>query len=422
MGLGRKEKWRKGDTPESVEKDPDEFPWGKDWPPSKGAGNYSDENRKAKAPSSNAKYIDGYDDGFPTTAPVMSFAPNEFGLYDLGGNGWEWVEDWWNEAKTERVLRGGSWGRGEEDTLRSSYRLFGTPSRGSGGFGFRVVVEAGISKPAQAPPASTPVQAPQARTAATSHPAQATKDKPFENSLGMRFVPVKGTDVLFCIHETRWKDYAEYAEANPGIATNWRNQTHSGFKLTERPEDHPVINVSWEEATAFCKWLTEKEKRMYRLPTDQEWSIAVGLGRKEKWKPDDTPESVTKDREEFPWGTDWPPPKSAGNYSDQSRKEKAPLPNMPSSYYLDSDDGFPTTAPVMSFKPNQSGLFDLGGNVSEWVGDWWNAAKTEHVLRSSSWYHSSTETTLSSFRSPKGADYRTANNGFRVVLEISGKP
>jgi formylglycine-generating enzyme required for sulfatase activity len=245
-------------------------------------------------------------------------------------------------------------------------------------------------------------------------PATATKEKPFVNSLGMRFVPVEGTDVLFCVHETRWKDYTEYARANPDIDSKWEDQTLDGFRLVDRSEDHPVVNVSWEDAVTFCKWLSEKENKAYRLPTDREWSAAVGLGRKEKWRRDDTPESVDKDQNEFPWGTDWPPPKGAGNYSDESRKAKAPNPN---AQYLDGyDDGFPTTAPVMSFKPNEFGLYDLGGNVWEWVDDWWSEAKTQRVLRGGSWAFQFRPRLLSSHRNSSVPDFQDRHQGFRVVL------
>ena len=75
--------------------------------------------------------------------------------------------------------------------------------------------------------------------------------KPFTNTLGMKFVPVPGTDVQFCIWETRVKDYAEYA----GVDGSWKN-FGPGFK---QEDTHPVVNVSWEDANAFCEWLTKKE-------------------------------------------------------------------------------------------------------------------------------------------------------------------
>lgn len=108
-----------------------------------GAGNYSDRSRNSMVPNANALYLNDYDDGFPTTAPVMRFAPNEFGLHDLGGNMWEWCEDWWSEAQTDHVLRGGSWSDHEKPRLLSSARQLTHPFN-AGHLrtrGFRLVLE-----------------------------------------------------------------------------------------------------------------------------------------------------------------------------------------------------------------------------------------------------------------------------------------
>jgi formylglycine-generating enzyme required for sulfatase activity len=188
---------------------------------------------------------------------------------------------------------------------------------------------------------------------------KASKDQPFVNSLGMKFVPVPDTEVLFCIHETRWRDYATYDVGNSGVEGSWREQTIDGISVVDRAEDHPVMRVSWEDAKAFCAWLSRKDGRTYRLPTDEEWSTAVGLGRKEIRSPNDTPESLHgKVEGEYPWGTRWPPSARDGNYSDLSRKARDPKTRYVEGY----NDGYPTTAPVMSFKPNQYGLYDMGGD------------------------------------------------------------
>lgn len=244
-------------------------------------------------------------------------------------------------------------------------------------------------------------------------PDLATPDHPFVNSLGMRFVPVPGSQALFCIHEIRWKDYAAYANAVPGPARAWQSQTLGGFQLRDRPEDHPVANVSWSDAVAFCAWLACKEGRAYRLPTDHEWSTAVGIGNQEN--PTASPESKhLKINGEFPWGPVWPPPAGAGNYSDQSRKAWAPSSHPSKDYIENYDDGFPTTAPVMSFAPNRLGIYDLGGDVWEWVQDALSEGKTLHVLRGGSYnFHAK----LSSCRFSREPDHRSPDAGFRVVLD-----
>src|SRR5205823_2047429 len=115
----------------------------------------------------------------------------------------------------------------------------------------------------------------------------ATKAAPFVNSLGMKFVPVPGTPVLFCIWETRVRDYAEFAKANSPNDT-WQKKMLHDIPISREPND-PVVAVNVEDSRAFCQWLTTKESAAgmlprgahYRLPTDLEWSAAVGLGEEE---------------------------------------------------------------------------------------------------------------------------------------------
>ena len=112
----------------------DLYPWGKEWPPPVGAGNYY---KRLKV------------DNFEYTSPVGSFAANKYGLHDMGGNVWEWCEDEWtpNSAPgviiTTRVLRGASWDFNDPDFLLSSRRWHhGTPGhRGRSDIGFRCVLE-----------------------------------------------------------------------------------------------------------------------------------------------------------------------------------------------------------------------------------------------------------------------------------------
>ena len=111
---------------------------------------------------------------------------------------------------------------------------------------------------------------------------EATKDHPYVNSLGMKFVPVPGTHVLFSIWETRVGDFAAFVketayDATQGmysLGTNrWKMVGDTwnlpGFPQTDR---HAVCGVSWMDANEFCVWLSKKEGRTYRLPSDVEWS------------------------------------------------------------------------------------------------------------------------------------------------------
>ncbi|HBJ86312.1 MAG TPA: hypothetical protein DDZ88_21145, partial [Verrucomicrobiales bacterium] len=409
VGIGRDEKWKPDTTPETVPKITTEFPWGGKWPPSKGAGNYSDATYREKW--TTAPSIDGYTDGFATTAPVMSFKPSPLGIFDLGGNAWEWVADSWNAAASERVLRGGSWFDCQDQArLASSHRNRKVPTTRGYDIGFRIVLDtrapASTSGAATKPGTPTPAPAPAPATPAKSD---------FTNSLGMQFVRVTGIKTLFCIHETRYKDYAAYAAAVPTVNPRWKNQTLKNVAPKGPTDDHPVVIVSWEDAQAFCAWLSQKEGKRYRLPTDEEWSYAAGIGRDEKRKKDDTPATVLRVKE-YPWGSNWPPSKGCENYGDESYNAAISVPKYLTGY----DDGYPTTAPVMSFKPNRYGLYDMGGNVAEWCEDWLNNTQTSRVLRGSSWKGGANDfELLSSARGQAGITVREDQFGFRIVLETT---
>ena len=81
------------------------FPWGLDFPPKEKVGNYADAAFHGTFPKDS--WMEGYTDGFATTAPVGSFAANDYGIYDLGGNMWEWCEDWFDGQQMDRIIRGG---------------------------------------------------------------------------------------------------------------------------------------------------------------------------------------------------------------------------------------------------------------------------------------------------------------------------
>jgi formylglycine-generating enzyme required for sulfatase activity len=106
------------------------YPWGTQWPPPKGAGNYSP-----------GLQVDDYD----YTSPVGSFAANRYGLYDLGGNVWEWCEGFYDGKSGARVLRGASWRVDIPDYLLSSFRNGGTPVGRRDNVGFRVLLAGGVS-------------------------------------------------------------------------------------------------------------------------------------------------------------------------------------------------------------------------------------------------------------------------------------
>jgi len=179
-----------------------------------------------------------------------------------------------------------------------------------------------------------------------------------------------------------------------------------------------VAGVSWDEANAFCQWLTEKEiaegklpKGMkYRLPKDEEWSRAVGLASEVGATPK---ERDGKNQVDFPWGTEYPPPKGkAGNYADTAFHEKFPTDNWVAGY----TDGFVVTSPVGSFPANKYGLYDMSGNVWQWCEDLYEPGNAERALRGASWHDFNRSRLLSSNR-VRGIDHRNSTWGFRCVLD-----
>jgi len=222
--------------------------------------------------------------------------------------------------------------------------------------------------------------------------------QPFTNSLGMKFVPVG--DIRISIWETRVQDYDLFVQATG------RRYEPTDF---QQAPNHPIVKVNWFDAVAFCKWLTDKEhddnliedRQSYRLPTDREWSVAVGLQN----EPGGTPQARDgKIKDQFPWGKQWPPPSSAGNYGS-SRRHGA-------------------TAAVGSFKPNAFGLYDLGGNVWEWCADTYKGGTTPTgrdwgVLRGGSWATMNRLEMQSSYRNVVDRNERDVIYGFRCVLAPS---
>ena len=119
---------------------------------------------------------------------------------------------------------------------------------------------------------------------------------------------------------------------------SWRNV---GFKQTD---EHPVVTVSWNDAAAFCKWLSRKEGHTYRLPTEAEWEYACRAGTTTRYHTGDDPATFTKAR--FP---DWPEPTRKASECDVF------------------------TFPVGTIKPNAFGLYDTHGNAWQWCADWYGA-------------------------------------------------
>ena len=173
--------------------------------------------------------------------------------------------------------------------------------------------------------------------------------------------------------------------------------------------------VNRSEAEQFCRWLTDRERAQgllepdqeYRLPSDDEWSMAAYLSR----ELGDTPaERSLRIEGIYPWGFIWPPPAKSGNFLDKSA-DKTGKQSVPKY-----DDGFAGPAPVGSFRADGRGLHDLSGNLWEWVSDSWNRMPDQGVLRGGAYTTSERQELLASFRRHAAAAERYPDAGFRLLL------
>ncbi len=270
--------------------------------------------------------------------------------------------------------------------------------------------DAPASKPA--PPNANPVQLTRAKP---------DKENPFINSLGMKFVTVPGTHVLFSIWETRVRDYAGFAKIQK-LNDKWKNQMEHDLPVS-RGDDDPIMWVSWLRAITYCDWLTQTETAAgilpkgakYRLPTDLEWSAAVGLVNEQGSSPK---ERSGRNTTHYPWGSSFPPNDEVGNYRDSTFQKM--VPEEPGTAIPSYTDGYAVTSPVGSFPPNEFGIHDLGGNVEEWCADRMAADDTRLILRGGTYITSDPQNMLSSYRAPFIGDDRFWRwMGFRCVLDLS---
>ena len=200
---------------------------------------------------------------------------------------------------------------------------------------------------------------------------------------------------------TRELTNAQYRQFRP--AHDSSTYEREGQRRSLNGDCQPAVVLSWDDAQAFCAWLTRLDSerragRCYRLPTEAEWEYAARAGR--GWR--------------YPWGNHWPTQPDEANLLEEH-----------------TADGHAVAAPVGSYRPNPFGLYDMAGNVWEWCADWYAKLPTKHrtdptgpgrglgrVVKGASWDHHSQikhRCAGRDYLSPQGRWYDV---GLRVVCEV----
>ncbi len=138
-----------------------------------------------------------------------------------------------------------------------------------------------------------------------------------------------------------WSFIISNGESKKGDGVNWRHGV-SGSVRPQSEENHPVLYVSWYDAVAYCKWLSTKTGKQFRLPTEAEWEYACRAGSK-----------------------------TAFNFGENLTTNQANYNGY--HYKRNPEGGFrQNTVEVNSFAPNAWGLYNMHGNVYEWCSDWYS--------------------------------------------------
>jgi formylglycine-generating enzyme required for sulfatase activity len=181
-------------------------------------------------------------------------------------------------------------------------------------------------------------------------------------------------------------------------------------------DDQPATCVSWHDARAYAQWLAKKTGKPYRLPSEAEWEYAARAGSVAEW----------------PWGEQASDGCDFANVYDLTGREHYPLGWDP----VRCRDGYAGLAPVGALRPNAFGLYDLIGNVAEWVDDcytdsyvgrpkdgrswFWNGGCRRHVVRGGSWASPPSQA-RSAYRLPTDSTFRAQTLGLRVALDLEGR-
>jgi formylglycine-generating enzyme required for sulfatase activity/predicted Ser/Thr protein kinase len=222
------------------------------------------------------------------------------------------------------------------------------------------------------------------------------------------------------VYEITVGEYREFAETTHHKSAgcqmydgSWQASSELNWNNVGYPQTgtHPAVCVSWRDAREYAAWLSHKTGQRYRLPSDSEWEYAARAGS-------------TASR---PWGPHVDTACTAANVADQTAAQQ-----YPGWKIHPCSDGYVYSSPVGSFQPNDFGLYDMLGNVFEWVQDCWHpdysGAPTDgsawltgdcsqRGMRGGSWFTAPSLVSTSA-RNRFEDTYRSNSVGFRLVREI----
>ena len=385
------------------------YPWGNTLDGSR--ANFCDINCTSAAANP------GFNDGYSDIAPAGSYPPNGYGLYDMAGNVEEWVADWYgaypssagenptgSAEGTYRVVRGGSWLTYGND-LRLVHRGGFEPNYSALVLGFR------CARPLDTPGTAMPPSA-QDLPAHTPTPQPYPTEISSRDGMVMRYIPAgsfqMGSEIGQSdekpVHtvtlDAFWMDQVEITNrmyrlcdaagaCSSPVPTG--SDTRTNYYWNDSYANYPVILVNWEQAADYCAWAGRQ------LPTEAQWEYAARGGLAGA---------------AYPWGDE--DPICSLFATNGAQYGACPVKD---------------TLRVGSYVPNGYGLYDMAGNVREWVRDWFGLYEDEalvnpinrtatqiRILRGGSWVNDSPSSLRVSDRSAIDQDdYRGYDAGFRCV-------
>jgi formylglycine-generating enzyme required for sulfatase activity len=396
------------------------------------------DHANIRPPGNEASPPGPRDGALGRTSMVGSFQkPNKLGLHDMHGNVWEWCSNTKPDQAVQTVIRGGSWNSGDASTCRATSRAEhgqGFPRPASAGFddyGLRVARVR--REPAPAKRLDVDLGGAKLEMAYIS-PGRFTMGSPadepghLEHELPHEVEITRG--FYMGVHEVTVAQFEKFALAeayktdaesghrgwgyDPELRwieeriCSWRNP---GFAQDGR---HPAVLLTWNDAVAFCQWLSRRDGKEYDLPTEAEWEYACRAGTQTR----------------FSSGKDNAGLQGVCNLHDESLHALLDS-NRSGTEYARWNDGHAFTAPAGSFRANAFGLCDMHGNAWEWCKDWFQsdyakdrrqdpqgpATGTLRVMRGGSLWDSA-DLCRSAHRNKAAPEYRALNTSFRVVLRM----